>query len=93
MILTFEHHGSCSGCDDVVGHSYGGGLWKKCQRGLVFFSITPPLRQYGTTDIKLSRHVSSQYIPTGSTQIDERGDFLVWYKVYVLRLKTYCGLR
>jgi hypothetical protein len=39
--------------------------------------------------LKLSHHVSSQYIPT----FDERGDFLVWYKVYVLHLKTYYGLQ
>ncbi len=41
----------------------------------------------------LFRHPFSQYSPTGSTQSDERGWKNGQYRAYVLRLKTYYGLR
>ena len=41
----------------------------------------------------LSRHVSSQYSPTGSTRFDVWEDKFTQYKAYVLRLETYYGLR
>ncbi len=71
--------------------------------GRHFFSHTPvrltstdnpvPARTTNWVSPWLSRHVGSQYSPTGSTRFDVWEEKLTRYKAYVLRLKTYSCLR